>query len=139
MVTLVSVLWHKNIDCLCCLVAKSCQTLCDPMNCSPSSSFCPWDFSGNNNGVGCHFLLQGNLLPPGTELVSPALASRYFTTEPPGKPKNIDRLFQKMKWHTVFEIGVGYGSMKSTCVPLSANTFTFLVLAGLASIVQENP
>lgn len=38
----------------------------------------------------------------------------------------------------VFEIGVSYGSMKSVCVPLHANTFTFLVLAGLASIVQEN-
>ena len=38
------------------------------MNCSPSSSFCPWDFTGNNNGMGCHFLLQGNFLPPGLNL-----------------------------------------------------------------------
>ena len=23
---------------------------------------CPWDFPGENTGVGCHFLLQGNFL-----------------------------------------------------------------------------
>ena len=28
------------------------------MDCSLRSS-CPWDFSGKNTGVGCHFLLQG--------------------------------------------------------------------------------
>ena len=28
----------------------------------------------------------GNLPEPGIELVSPALADRFFTTEPPGKP-----------------------------------------------------
>ena len=30
-------------------------------------------FSGKNTGVGCHFLLQGNLLDPGIKPVSPAL------------------------------------------------------------------
>ena len=43
---------------LCCLVAKSCLTLCKPMDCSPSF-LCPWDFPGKNSGVACHFLLQG--------------------------------------------------------------------------------
>jgi len=46
-----------------------------------------FDFSGKNTGVGCHFLLQGNLSDPGikhTSLVSPALASR-LSTVPPGK------------------------------------------------------
>ena len=41
-----------------CLVAQSCLTLCDPLDCSPPDP-CPWDFSGKNTGVGCHFLLQG--------------------------------------------------------------------------------
>ena len=43
-------------------------------------------FSGENTGVGCRFLLQGlflmqiwYLLPP----MFPALAGRFFTTEPP--------------------------------------------------------
>ena len=42
-----------------------------------------------NTGVGCHFLLQGNLWDPGIEpksLVSTALAGGFFITEPPGKP-----------------------------------------------------
>ena len=41
-------------ECCCCLVAKSCPTLCDP-----ARLLCPWDFPGKNTGVGCHFLLQG--------------------------------------------------------------------------------
>ena len=44
------------------LVAQSCPTLCDPMDCSPPGSHgtspwdCPWDSPGKNTGVGCHFL-----------------------------------------------------------------------------------
>ena len=44
-----------------------------------------WDFPGKNTGEGCH-VLPGNLPDSGIELESPALAGRYFTTEPPGKP-----------------------------------------------------
>ena len=29
------------------------------MDCSPSDSFCLWDFLGKNTGMGSHFLLQG--------------------------------------------------------------------------------
>ena len=36
--------------------------------CSLSGSFCPWDFSGKNTGVGCHFLLQGIFLTQGSNL-----------------------------------------------------------------------
>ena len=31
----------------------------------------------------------GIFLDPGTEHMSPALADRFFTTEPPGKPRNL--------------------------------------------------
>ena len=34
---------------------------------------------------GLSFLPPGDLPNPGTELMSPALASGFFTTEPPGK------------------------------------------------------
>ena len=41
------------------------------MDCSlPGSS--PWDFPGNNAGVGCHFLHQGLVPNPGRESASPA-------------------------------------------------------------------
>ena len=49
----------------------------------------PWDFPGKNTEVGSHFLLQGNLPDPEIKpksLMSPALAGKFFTTEPPGKP-----------------------------------------------------
>ena len=42
---------------------------------------CPWDFPRQDTGVGCHFLLQGNLTNPGIESttpVSPALQVNFF-------------------------------------------------------------
>ena len=40
------------------LVAQSCPALCNPTD-YLTRFLCPWDFSGKNPGVGCHFLLQG--------------------------------------------------------------------------------
>ena len=45
--------------CAVCLVAQSCPTLCNPMNCSPPGPSVHGDSSGKNTGVGCHALLQG--------------------------------------------------------------------------------
>ena len=48
-----------------------------------TSIHCPWDFSGKDTGVGCHFLLQG-MFP--TQRSTPHLlylADGFFTTEPP--------------------------------------------------------
>ena len=42
-----------------CLVAQSCLTLCDPVDCSPPGSSVHGDSPGRNTGVGCHALLQG--------------------------------------------------------------------------------
>ena len=41
-----------------------------PHGVQPTRLFCPWDFPGNNTGVGCHFLLQG-IFP--TQGLSPGL------------------------------------------------------------------
>ena len=41
------------------LAPQSCLTLCDPMDCSPPGSVCPWDYPGKNTGGGYHFLFQG--------------------------------------------------------------------------------
>ena len=56
-----------------CLVTQSCPTLCDPMDCSPPGSSVHGDSSGKDIGVGCHALLQGNLLHAEIEPRSPAL------------------------------------------------------------------
>ena len=50
---------------LCVLSRESCPTLCNPTDCSPPSSS-PWDFPGENTGVGCHFHLQGIFLTQGS-------------------------------------------------------------------------
>ena len=42
-----------------CLVAQSCLTLCDPMDCGPPGSSVHGHSPGQNTGVGCHALLQG--------------------------------------------------------------------------------
>ena len=43
-------------------------------------------FSRQDTGVGCHFLLQGNLPDPGIEPRSPALLADALPSEPPEKP-----------------------------------------------------
>ena len=40
------------------LVAQSCLTLCDPMDCSPPRLFCPWNSPSKHTAVGSHSLLQ---------------------------------------------------------------------------------
>ena len=67
------------------LVTQSCLTL-QPHEWQPVRLLCPWGYPSKNTGVGCHFLLQGNLPDPGIEPASPALAGGFFPTESPGKP-----------------------------------------------------
>ena len=53
----------------------------------PYGLLCSWDSLGKNTGVGCHAILQGIFPTQGLNLsVSSALAGRFFTTVPPGKP-----------------------------------------------------
>ena len=42
-----------------CLVAQSCPTLCDSMDCSPPGSSIHGDSPPKSTGVGCHAFLQG--------------------------------------------------------------------------------
>ena len=49
----------SNICAVLCLVAQSCPTLCNPMDCKPSRLLCPWNFPGKTTGVGYHALFQG--------------------------------------------------------------------------------
>ena len=62
--------------------------LFNPMDYSPPGSSVRGDSPGKNTGVGCHFLLPGDLPNPRietTSLLSPALVGESFTTGPPGK------------------------------------------------------
>ena len=48
-----------------CLVAQSCPTLCEPMDCSLPGSSIPGDSQSKDTEVGCHVLLQGIFSTPG--------------------------------------------------------------------------
>ena len=67
-----------------CLVAHSCPTLCDPMDCSPPGSSVHGDSPAKNTEVGCP--PPGDL--PGTEPRSPTLWADSLPSEPPETPKN---------------------------------------------------
>ena len=58
--------WH-----VLCLVAQSCPTLCDLMNCSPPGPSIHGDSPGKNTGV-------GDLPNPGIKSTSPALQADSF-------------------------------------------------------------
>ena len=101
--------WQKRIFlkiALVCSSAQSCPTLCNPMDCRPP-------------GSSVHGVLQARILiwlpfpPPGdlpdpwiepVSPVGPTVAGRFFTTELPGKPKNIVYLL----WNSIFFIFVQY-------------------------------
>ena len=59
-----------------------------PYGLQPTRLLCPWDSPDKNTGVGCHFLLQGDLPDPGIEPRSPALQADSLLSELPGKPQH---------------------------------------------------
>ena len=71
-----------------CLVARSCLTLGDPMDCNLPGSSVHGDSAEKNTGVSCHALLQG-IFP--TQGSNPGLLHCRWdslSSEPPGKPKH---------------------------------------------------
>ena len=54
---------------------------------------CPWNVSGNWSGL--PLPTPGDLPDLGTQPASPALAGRFFTTVPPGKP--LYQLYHNLK------------------------------------------
>ena len=74
---------------------QSCPTLGDPINCSPrGSSVHRVSQAGILEWIAISFL--ADLPNPGIEPVSHALAGKFFTTEPPGKPLSPSYLKRKL-------------------------------------------
>ena len=69
------------------LVTQLCLTLCDPMDCVAHQAPLSMGFSRQDYWSRLPFPPPGALPDPGIESMSAALAGRFFTTEPPGKPK----------------------------------------------------
>ena len=61
------------------------HVLCDPMACSQPGSSVRGNSPGQNTGVGCHSLLQGNPPDPEIEPGSPPLQADFLVSEPPGE------------------------------------------------------
>ncbi|XDA79922.1 hypothetical protein R6Z07M_009883 [Ovis aries] len=79
------------------LVAQSCLTLCDPMDCSPPGSSVHGNSAGKNTGVGNPLPSPGNLRYPGVEPGSPALQADSLPSEPPGKTQMYIGDVQKLR------------------------------------------
>ena len=72
-----------------CLVAQSCPTLCDPMDCSPPGSSDHGDSPAENIGGGCQALLRGIFPTQGLNSCLLGLLHRQVGSlplVPPGKP-----------------------------------------------------
>ena len=70
-----------------CLVAQLCQTFCDTMDCIACQVPLSMGFPRQEYWSGLPFLSPGDLPNSGIKSMSPKVAGRFFTPEPPGKPK----------------------------------------------------
>ena len=68
------------------LVAQSCPTLCDPVDCIACQAPLSTEFFRQENWSGLLFLSLGDLSTPGIEPRSPALQADSLRSQPPGKP-----------------------------------------------------
>ena len=65
--------------------AQSCPAVCD---------YSPWNYPGQNTGVGSFSILQENLPNPGIEPRSPTLQVDSSLSGLPGKPNNVQKAVQ---------------------------------------------
>ena len=75
-------------------VTKSCQTLAIPWTVA-SQALLSMEFSRQEHWRGLPLPFPGDLPNPGIKPTSPKLASRFFTTVPPGKPYTLVASSQK--------------------------------------------
>ena len=93
---------------------QSCQTLCDPIDGSPTRLPRPWDSQGKNTGLGCHFLLQCMKVKSESEVAQscPTL-SDPMDCSPPGS--SIHGIFQArvLEWGAIaFSGSIWLGLLK---------------------------
>ena len=72
------------------LVIQSCLTICNSMDSSSPGSSVHGDSPGENTGVGCHVLLQGNLPNPGIKSRSATMQVDSLLLSHQGSPKILE-------------------------------------------------
>ena len=73
-----------------CLVAQSCLTLCNPMDCSLPGSSVHGDSPGKNTAVGCHSLLQGMFPTQGSNPALPHCRWILYQLNHQGSPRILE-------------------------------------------------
>ena len=76
-----------NFGALLCLVAQSCPTLCDPVDCSPPDCSVHGNSPGKNTGVCCHALLQGTFPTQGWNPGLPLCRQILYCLSHQGSPR----------------------------------------------------
>ena len=83
-------------------MSESFCEFCDPVDCSPPG-YSVHGFSYTEI-LELPFPSPGDLPNPRIKTVSPALADRFFTTEPPGKVKERELLYRVRPWGPVTDV-----------------------------------
>ena len=84
-----------------CLVAQSCLTFCDPIDCSLPSSSVHEDSPDKNTEVGCHSLLQGIFLAQGSNPGLPHCRQILHRLSHQGSPYVCIHIWYEVKWSEV--------------------------------------
>ena len=77
-----------------CLLAQSCLTLCNPMDCTACQASLSMEFSRQEYWSVLPFPSPGDLSDPGIKLISSALQVDSLSSEPSGSP-NVNILILK--------------------------------------------
>ena len=80
-----------------CLVAQSCLTLCDPMDCSLPGSSIHGDSPGKNTGMDCHALLQRLFPTQGSNPGHPHCRWILYHLNHQGSPVSLGKLREIVK------------------------------------------
>ena len=94
---------------LLCLVAQSCPTLCDPMDCSQPGSSAHGDSPGRNTEVGFHSFLQGIFPTQGSNPGLPHCRQILYQLSHKESPRN---LWDNVNYSHICVIGVQEGKKK---------------------------
>ena len=93
---LIITIFHDSM----CLVAQSCLTLCDPMDCSPAGSSVHGNSPGKNTGVGCHAFLQEILPTQGWNPGLPYCRRILYHLRKQGSPKILEQVANPFSWRS---------------------------------------
>ena len=94
--------YWQVLCCCCCCIASVVSDSVQPHRQQPTRLHCPWDSSGKNTGVGCHFLLQSMKVKSESEVtpLCPTL-SDLRDCSPPGS--SVHGIFQArvLEWGAI--------------------------------------